>query len=204
MPVHDRVDRVRHLLDLALRRAYRDGPVRRAAHHHALEDGLSSDWVTHEALVCLERQSAAAGAAGLLETALETLDAAASIDELLLARVVRVAGRADLDVELGLRRTGLKLVAAGAANGRKDVLRMDVSLHWNPEYQRLFGQLRCLLRLQQPPSPRVRERPSPPSALLRPPPRPARRPASRAGRGTERRRGTRPPRSARPRSPATG
>src|SRR5947207_15530806 len=61
-------------------------------------------------------------ALGLLEAALEALDAAARIHQLLLARVKRVAGRAHLDVKLGLRRARLELVAAGAANGRQDVL----------------------------------------------------------------------------------
>ena len=46
--------------------------------------------------------SRTAGAAGLLEPPLEALDAAARVDELLLARVERVALRADLDVQLGL------------------------------------------------------------------------------------------------------
>src|SRR2546427_5816246 len=48
---------------------------------------------------------AAAGAAGLLQPALEALDAAARVHQLLLARVERVAVRADLDVQLRLRGT---------------------------------------------------------------------------------------------------
>src|SRR5262249_45618690 len=64
------------------------------------------------------------GAAGLLEPALEALDPAAGVHELLLARVERVAVRADLDVHLGLRRASHELVAAGAANRRDDVLGM--------------------------------------------------------------------------------
>ena len=46
----------------------------------------------------------ALGAPGLspLEAALEALDTPAGVDELLLARVERVAVRADLDVQLGL------------------------------------------------------------------------------------------------------
>src|ERR671934_2053116 len=51
-------------------------------------------------------------AAGALEPALEALDAAAGVDELLLARVEGMACRADLDVQLGLRRPGHELVAA--------------------------------------------------------------------------------------------
>ena len=67
--------------------------------------------------------------AGALEPALEALDATAGVDELLLARVEGMARRADLDMELGLRRPGDELVAARAANGRKDVIGMNVSLH---------------------------------------------------------------------------
>src|SRR5438876_12299976 len=49
------------------------------------------------------RRLTAAGAAGLLEPALEALDTAARVHQLLLARVERVAVRADLDVQLRLR-----------------------------------------------------------------------------------------------------
>src|ERR1041384_6767863 len=42
-----------------------------------------------------------------LEAALEALHPAARVDELLLARIERVAVRADLDVQLRLRRAGL-------------------------------------------------------------------------------------------------
>src|SRR5690349_13182931 len=56
----------------------------------------------------------ARGALGLLETPLEPLEAAACVDELLLARVERVAVRADLDVQLRLRRTGRERVPAPA------------------------------------------------------------------------------------------
>src|SRR5687768_13961883 len=45
---------------------------------------------------------AAARGAGLLEAPLEALDPSARVHELLLARVERVARRADLDVEIGL------------------------------------------------------------------------------------------------------
>src|SRR5438045_576643 len=59
----------------------------------------------------------------------EALDAAARVDELLLAGVERMAGRADLDVELRLRRAGIELVAARAANVGEDVVGMDAGLH---------------------------------------------------------------------------
>src|SRR5688572_13675201 len=71
----------------------------------------------------------ALGGGGLLEPTLEALDAAARVDELLLARVERVAGRADLDVKLGLRRPRRELVPAGAGHVRDDVLGMNVRLH---------------------------------------------------------------------------
>src|ERR1041384_8039036 len=72
---------------------------------------------------------AAPRSAGLLEAPLEALDPAAGVHQLLLARVERVAVRADIDVELGLRRTRGELVAAGAANVRDDVLGMDAGFH---------------------------------------------------------------------------
>src|ERR687887_2510765 len=51
-------------------------------------------------------------AAGLLEAALEALDAAAGVHQLLLARVERVAVRTHLDVELGLGGTRRERVPA--------------------------------------------------------------------------------------------
>src|SRR6266566_852704 len=97
------------------------GPV----HHHALEDRLSADGGQGRGL-------GAAGAAGLLEPALEALDASARVDQLLLARVERVAVGADLDVQLGLRGAGLERVPAGTGDGREDVVGMDLRLHPNP------------------------------------------------------------------------
>src|SRR4051812_6135724 len=60
---------------------------------------------------------------------LEPLDASARVDQLLPARVERVAVRADLDVDLGLRGARRELVAARAAHVGFDVLGMDFSLH---------------------------------------------------------------------------
>src|SRR5687767_5488352 len=62
----------------------------------------------------------ALGAAGSFEAALEPLDAPAGVEELLLARVERVALGADLDVELASRGARLELVAARATNRGKD------------------------------------------------------------------------------------
>src|SRR6266545_6505874 len=66
--------------------------------------------------------------------ALEALDASAGVDQLLPPRVERVAVRADLDVDLGLRGARRELVAARAAHVGLDVLRMDFGLH---------GQVQC-------------------------------------------------------------
>src|SRR3954469_2101311 len=71
----------------------------------------------------------ALGALGALEALLEALDPAAGVHELLLARVERVAVRADLDVELGLRRPRLECVPARARHRGEHVLGMDLSLH---------------------------------------------------------------------------
>src|SRR5205823_14918210 len=68
-------------------------------------------------------------ALGALEALLETLDSAAGVHELLLARVERMAVRADLDVKLRLRRPRLECVSARARDRGEDVLGMDVSLH---------------------------------------------------------------------------
>src|SRR5215211_2221262 len=70
------------------------------------------------------RSAAAAGGAPA-----EALNAAAGVHELLLARVERVAVRADLDVQLRLRGTRPELVAAGAAHVRRYVLGVDFLLH---------------------------------------------------------------------------
>src|SRR5262249_51164507 len=68
--------------------------------------------------------SAAGGAAGPLEPALEALDPAARVHQLLLAGVEGMALGADLDMQLGLRRTHLELVAARAADSPNDPIRL--------------------------------------------------------------------------------
>src|SRR3954447_4100764 len=68
-------------------------------------------------------------APGARDPALEPLDAAAGVDQLLPARVERMAVGADLHVDLALGRTGRELVAAGAAHVRFGVLGMDSLLH---------------------------------------------------------------------------
>src|SRR4029450_3836538 len=54
---------------------------------------------------------------------------AAAVDQLLAAGVEGMAVRADLDVQLGLGRSGHELVAARAAHAGLDVLGMDARLH---------------------------------------------------------------------------
>ena len=68
-------------------------------------------------------------APALGDAPLEALDATAGVDQLLPAGVERVAGGADLDVDLGLGRAGHELVAARAAYVSVDVLGMDIGLH---------------------------------------------------------------------------
>src|SRR3954470_6086361 len=61
--------------------------------------------------------------------ALEALHATAGVDQLLLARVERVAVGADLHVDPALGRARRELVAARAAHVSLDVLRVDFGLH---------------------------------------------------------------------------
>ena len=67
--------------------------------------------------------------AGLGKTALETLDAATGIDQLLLAGVERMALAANFDVDLRLGVTGVDHVAAGTSDGAVHIVRMDALLH---------------------------------------------------------------------------
>src|SRR5204862_5741978 len=125
---------------------------RRAAHHHAFEDCLPPD-CGHRSLISesspvlisapqaapqdglsangchVSVALAAARAAGLLQPALEPLDPATRVDELLLARVERMTVRADLHMELGLRGSRLERVPAGARHGREDIFGMNSCFH---------------------------------------------------------------------------
>jgi hypothetical protein len=65
----------------------------------------------------------------LAVAALEALDAAGGVDQLLLAREERVAGAADLEADFVLRGVGLELVAAGADHGDQVEVGMDFFLH---------------------------------------------------------------------------
>src|SRR3989442_10190041 len=65
----------------------------------------------------------------LLQPALEALDPATGVDELLLARVEGVALRAELDAERGDGRAGGELVPAGAVHLALDVVGVDSGLH---------------------------------------------------------------------------
>src|SRR6266851_651051 len=67
-----------------------------------------------------------------LVLALETLDAAGGVHELLLARIERVALGAHFDANVGLGGPGLDDLAARASDRRIHVLRMNASLHGPP------------------------------------------------------------------------
>src|SRR5262245_40689413 len=64
---------------------------------------------------------------------LEPLDAARRVDQLLLAGEEWVAGRADLQANVRLGRSGLELVATRAAHDHAVVLRVDCFLHNDPK-----------------------------------------------------------------------
>src|SRR3954454_12072782 len=80
--------------------------------------------------------------------ALEPLDPAAGIHQLLLAGVERMAGGADLHVKLRLRGARIELVIARAPNVRQHVLGVDPSLHPHrflpPAVSALVGLRVCL------------------------------------------------------------
>src|SRR5258705_6629473 len=86
--------------------------------------------------------------------ALEALDAATGIDELLAARVERMAVRADLDVDLGLGRSRRELVSAGAADVRLDVLGMDLGLHRGSSVAAGWRRPGCRMPPTRPPASR--------------------------------------------------
>ena len=62
-------------------------------------------------------------------TLLEAVHTSASVHQLLLARVERMALGANVNAHLLLDRAGLKGLAADAANDRLAVIRMDLFLH---------------------------------------------------------------------------
>ena len=62
-------------------------------------------------------------------TATESLDSATGVHQLLLARVERVAVRADLDVDICLRGASRELVPTRAAHVSLYVFRVDLGLH---------------------------------------------------------------------------
>ena len=63
------------------------------------------------------------------ELLVELGNAAAGIDQLLLASVERMALGANFDVDLGLGGTSLDDVAASAGDGAVNVVRMDTLFH---------------------------------------------------------------------------
>ena len=89
-----------------------------------------------------ERQSRAS-ARLLAELLPEPFDASGSVDETLLACEERMALRADVRVNLGLRGSSLERIAAGALHSRRMVLGMDVGFHANLNVR--MKQLRNIL-----------------------------------------------------------
>jgi hypothetical protein len=85
--------------------------------------------------------------------AIEAFHAAGGIDEPLGTGVVRMAIRADFDLDRGVRRMRFESIAASAGYHAAAVLRMDSSFHVTVSA--------CRLRLFNLPSPRI-EHNSPP------------------------------------------
>ena len=113
-------------LDLAVGVAHRDRPraTRRASSRLRAPPGRPCSGAragrsTATALLLL----------GLRGPALEALDAATGVDELLLARVEGVALRAELDAQRWDGRTGRELVPAGTVHLALDVIGVNVGLH---------------------------------------------------------------------------
>jgi hypothetical protein len=73
----------------------------------------------------------------------ELLDAAGGVEDLLLAGVERMAGGADLDLQvLGERRTGLEAVGTAAGDRDLGIRRMDFGLHGETLLRSLFLSVR--------------------------------------------------------------
>src|SRR4051812_14347458 len=72
---------------------------------------------------------------GLRVPALEPLDAATGVDELLLARVEGVTLGAQLHAQRWDRRAGHELVATRAVHLALDVVRVNSGLHIGPVYE---------------------------------------------------------------------
>ena len=64
--------------------------------------------------------------------ALETFDAAGCVDQLLLAGEERMAFGAYVQVDLGLRRSSVEGLSAGAGDDGINVIRMDTVSHKIP------------------------------------------------------------------------
>src|SRR4051812_23916586 len=62
--------------------------------------------------------------------AAEAIDAALRVHEAVLARVERVAGSTDIDLELVASGAGLELIATGAAHANDLVLGVDAVFHF--------------------------------------------------------------------------
>jgi hypothetical protein len=79
-----------------------------------------------------KRQGRASARLLLAELLAEALDAPGRVDEALLPGEERVALRTDVRVNLGLSRSSLERIAAGALHSRRMVFGMDVGFHCKP------------------------------------------------------------------------
>ena len=79
----------------------------------------------------VSKRQGRASARLLAELLAEALDASGRIDETLLAGEERMALRTDVRMDLGLSRSSLERIAAGALHSRRMVFGMDVGFHAN-------------------------------------------------------------------------
>jgi hypothetical protein len=79
----------------------------------------------------VSKRQGRASARLLAELLAEALHASGRIDEALLAGEERMALRADVRMNLGLSRSSLERIAAGALHSRRMVFGMDVGFHAN-------------------------------------------------------------------------
>lgn len=76
--------------------------------------------------------SGAVGGRFLAVTFVKAIDASCGIDQLLLTREERMAGRTDFDVQVALAgRAGLERLAAGAANGYFVIFGVNSWFHYS-------------------------------------------------------------------------
>src|SRR5947199_4767231 len=145
MGVDDRAEALTQHLDLAIRPADRDRIGGTAAHHDPFEHGLAAVEelvLAHAALILVRREPLWATRAQRrrrlslpLLALLEPVDAALGVDDPLLAAEEGMAYRADLGLELFLRRAGGEPVATETDHDRVVVVRrVDSGFHWGSQF----------------------------------------------------------------------